>query len=163
MPLLYNTSNIFEETNVMEQQALSDKWELQELANKLFMYTDSSDWEKLQTEVFTEDVWFDMQSAGGGAPENKSAQDICTMWQDGLEGLDAVHHQAGHYLINVENAEADIYAYAVATHFKKNAQKGTTRTFVGSYNLKAIRTEKGWRLNSFKYNLKYMDGNTTLE
>ncbi|MBD0288902.1 MAG: nuclear transport factor 2 family protein, partial [Flavisolibacter sp.] len=117
----------------------------------------------LKREVFTENLWFDMQSAGGGAPENKKAQDICTMWQTGLEDLDAVHHQAGHYLITVHEDEADIYAYAVATHFKRNAQKGTTRTFVGSYNLKAAQTANGWRLTAFQYNLKYMDGNTTLE
>lgn len=147
----------------MEQQTLYDKWELQELANKLFMYTDSRDWQKLQAEVFAANVWFDMQSAGGGAPENKTAQDICALWQNGLEGLDAVHHQAGHYLINVQNADAEIYAYAIATHFKKDALKGTTRTFVGSYNLKATRTAQGWRFTAFQYNLTYVEGNSTLE
>jgi hypothetical protein len=85
------------------------------------------------------------------------------MWRAGFEGLDAVHHQAGHYLIDVTKDEASLFGYAIATHFKKSAQKGKTRMFVGSYDLKAIRTRLSWRLTQFKYNLKYIDGNTTLE
>ena len=66
-------------------------------------------------------------------------------------------------LITVNPGDADIYAYAVATHYKKNAVKGCTRIFVGSYDLKAVRTITGWRLSQFKYNLKYIDGNISLE
>ncbi len=74
-----------------------------------------------------------------------------------------MHHQGGHYLINMDGDIADIYAYAVATHFKKTAQMANTRTFVGSYDLKATRTSMGWRLGQFKYNLKFIDGNLNLE
>lgn len=147
----------------MENQLITDKIELQELSNKLFMYVDAQQWEKVMNEVFTENVWFDMQSAGAGAPKSIAAEDICSMWRDGFAGLDAVHHQGGQYLIEVHSNEANIFAYAVAFHFKRSATNGKTRTFVGSYELKAIRTESGWRLNQFKYNLKYIDGNATLE
>jgi hypothetical protein len=147
----------------MGQQTGFDKMELYELANKLFMYVDAQDWDKLLDEVFTENVWFDMQSAGGGEPESIPAKDICTMWSDGFSGLDAVHHQAGHYLFQISLNEANIFGYAVASHFRKSAKNGKTRSFVGSYDLKATKTEKGWRLSGFKYNLKYIDGNTTLD
>jgi len=139
------------------------KLELTELANKLFMYTDALQWKKLLEEVFTEQVYFDMSSASGEAPKTLTAKAICDMWQEGLCTLDAIHHQAGHYLITINADDADIYAYAVATHYKKNAIKGFTRTFVGSYDLKAVLTNNGWRLSQFKYNLKYIDGNAALE
>lgn len=142
---------------------LNDKIELTELANKLFMYTDSRDWQKLIEDVFTEHVDFDMSSAGGGAPQNLKAGEICKIWKHGFHDIDAVHHQAGHYLITINEFTAEIYAYAVATHYKKSATKGNTRTFVGSYNLQAIQLNDGWRLNAFKYNLKYIDGNSILE
>jgi hypothetical protein len=147
----------------MDHQLLSDKMELQELANKLFMYVDAQDWNKILDEVFSEEVWFDMQSAGGGEPATLAASEIGEMWRKGFEGLDAVHHQAGHYLIEVKENEAGIFGYAMAAHYKKKAQKGNTRMFVGSYDLKAKRTADGWRLHQFKYNLKFIDGNTTLE
>lgn len=147
----------------MDLQTIEDKLELQELANKLFMYTDAGQWSLLEKEVFAESIWFDMTSAGGEKPSLLPARDICALWKNGFTGLDAVHHQAGHYLIDVQENEADIFGYAIASHYKKAAQKGTTRIFVGSYDLKAIRSPHGWRLHQFKYNLKYMDGNTTLE
>lgn len=147
----------------MNNEALFDKLELQELANKLFMYVDAQQWDKVLNEVFTERVWFDMESAGGGQPKSIAAKDICEMWKDGFSALDKVHHQAGQYLIDVNSNEANIFGYAVAFHFKQSAKNGKTRTFVGSYDLKATKTAQGWRLNQFKYNLKFIDGNTILE
>lgn len=137
---------------------------LTELANKLFMYTDMQLWDKLLSDVFTEEIWFDMSSAGAGEPGPMKAALLCQSWKEGFTGLDSVHHQAGHYLIEMnENSSADIFAYAVAYHYKKAATKGQTRTFVGSYDLKAIQTSNGWRLSQFKYNLKFIDGNASLE
>jgi hypothetical protein len=77
--------------------------------------------------------------------------------------LDAVHHQAGHYIIKIDGDNAGIYAYAVAYHYKKSDLKGNSRSFVGSYDLRAFNTTNGWRLSSFKYNLKYIDGNANLD
>jgi hypothetical protein len=147
----------------MNASTLADKLELQELANKLFMYTDNKQWDLLKEEVFTTNVWFDMKSAGAGEPSSIKASAICEMWAKGFEGLDAVHHQAGHYLVNADESSADIFAYAVALHYKQAATKGKSRSFVGSYDLKAVRLDKGWRLNQFKYNLKFIDGNAMLE
>jgi len=146
----------------MITQAIADKIELTELTNKLFMYTDLQQWGKLLEEVFTENIFFDMISAGGEA-KTLPASDVCAMWKQGFISLDAVHHQAGHYLINVKEKEADIYGYAMAGHYRSKATKGKTRMFVGSYDLKAVNTKKGWRLSQFKYNLKYIEGNVSLE
>jgi len=146
----------------MNPKELQDHQALTVLANKLFMYTDARQWNLLQQEVFEKDVWFDMSSAGGGAPTTLTAAAICAMWQQGFEGLDAVHHQAGHYLFTLHQGSADIYAYAVAYHYKKAATKGASRIFVGSYDLKAKETALGWRLTHFTYHLKFIDGNASL-
>jgi hypothetical protein len=147
----------------MTTKLMADKLELTELANKLFMYCDAMLWDKMLAEVFTPVIWFDASSLGAGEPRSMPAKDVCTMWDEGLSGLDAIHHQSGHYLITVQDDKAVIYAYGTATHYKKSATKGNTRTFVGSYDLKAERTPNGWRLSQFKFNLKYMEGNSTLE
>ena len=73
---------------------------LTELANKLFMYADLQLWDKLLAEVFTEDIWFDMSSAGAGEPGSMKAAALCKMWEEGFTGLDSVHHQAGIILLN---------------------------------------------------------------
>jgi SnoaL-like domain len=148
---------------ITDKEITTDKIELSKLANKLFMYCDAQQWQRMVDEVFTPTIQFDMSSAGGGAPTMMEAKAVCEIWRQGFVGLDTVHHQAGHYLITVRNDEADIFGYAVAFHYKKAATKGHTRSFVGSYDLKAIRTSDGWRLSQFKYNLTFIDGNITLE
>ena len=147
----------------MDIQELADKQEITELVNKLFMYTDAQQWNELLSEVFVENVWIDMSSAGAGDPLMMPATAVCEMWQKGFAGLDAVHHQAGHYLVSVDADAATIYGYAVATHYKKSATKGNSRSFIGSYDLRASLTSVGWRLSQFKYNLKCIDGNVSLE
>lgn len=138
--------------------------ELIELANKLFIYTDYQQWVKLLAEVFTENVLFDMSSLGGGEPKKVLATSICDMWRNGFSGIDSVHHQSGNFLVNFDGDDsAEIFCYATATHFKKDATQGQTRQFVGSYNLHAVLTDLGWRLDSFKYNLKFIDGNAELK
>ncbi|GAB4014204.1 hypothetical protein GCM10028808_36070 [Spirosoma migulaei] len=140
-----------------------DKLALTELVNRLFMYTDARNWQGLVTEVFTPDVYLDMESNGGPPPGIVSAQAITDGWHQGFLGIDAIHHQAGHYLITVNGDQANVYGYAVATHYRTAALHGKTRTFVGSYDIKAERTDKGWRLNQLTYNLKYADGNASLQ
>lgn len=147
----------------MSTAATQDKLALTELANKLFMYTDQQQWEAMLEEVFTPHVWFDMSSAGGGDPLSVPAPHICEMWRHGFATLDAIHHQAGHYIITLKGDEADIFGYAIALHYKKTAMNGKSRSFVGSYDLKAMRMKEGWRLSQFKYNLKFIDGNASLE
>ena len=37
------------------------------------------------------------------------------------------------------------------------------RTFVGSYDFTLVRDGSAWRIDGFRFNLKYMDGNPNLE
>jgi hypothetical protein len=129
------------------------------VVNKLFVYTDEQDWKGLKSEVFYQEVYFDMVSMGAQKAEKKTAAEICDMWKEGFKGLDAVHHQAGNYIISIETNVATVKAYAIASHYKKDATQGKIREFVGSYDLRLCEPEKGWRIRSFKYNLKYADGN----
>jgi hypothetical protein len=136
--------------------------EIVEVVNKLFVYTDMQEWEKLQNEVFSEEVLFDMSSMGGERAE-KTSKEICKIWQKGFEGIDAVNHLAGNYLIQVHDATATVFAYATATHYKESAIKGKTREFVGTYHLNLMKHGVGWRIYEFKYNLKYQAGNVDLQ
>jgi len=142
---------------------VADKLEITEVVNRLFIHTDYRDWDKLKTLVFTENIWFDMSSAGGGEPKEISATEVCNLWNEGFQAIDGVHHQAGNYLIDIEDNKAIVFAYAVATHYKELATKGKVRVFTGSYDIGLVNTSNGWRINSFKYNLKFLDGNILLE
>src|SRR5687768_12392549 len=135
--------------------------EIVEVINKLFVYTDMQQWEKLQTEVFSDDVFFDMSSLGGQKSEMKSKA-ICELWENGFVGIDSINHLAGNYLIQINDTIATVFAYATATHYKASATKGKTREFTGTYNISLMKHGIGWRIFRFQYNLKYATGNTDL-
>jgi hypothetical protein len=142
------------------KEQFSQREQITEVVNKLFVYTDKRQWSKIIDEVFTDLVLFDMSSAGGEEAAFLGAKEICDNWDHGLRDIDSVHHQAGNYLVTIKDAEATVEAYAIAIHFKKKAVNGNTREFVGSYELSLGNIEnKGWRIKGFKYYLKFMDSN----
>ena len=133
-----------------------------EVVSRLFVYTDDQDWEKLLKEVFADEVLFDMSSLGNEI-QTLPAKEICELWEKGFIGLDAVHHLAGNFMVDLDGIVAKVFCYANAVHFKEAAEYGQTREFVGSYDLHLTQLERGWRIDGFKYNLKYMTGNVNLE
>jgi hypothetical protein len=135
--------------------------EIVEVINKLFVYTDTQEWEKLQSEVFSENVLFDMSSLGGNKMDTTS-REICEIWRNGFVGIDSINHLAGNYLVQIHDTTATVFAYATATHYKESATKGKTREFVGTYNIGLMKYGSVWRIYQFKYNLKYSTGNMDL-
>ena len=135
--------------------------EIVEVVNKLFIYTDMQEWEMLQNEVFTEQVFFDMSSMGGEKAE-KTSREICETWRKGFIGIDSINHLAGNYLIHVNDTTATVFAYATATHYKASAANGKTREFTGTYHLNLMKHGMGWKIFRFKYNLKFRTGNLDL-
>ena len=134
-----------------------------EVVNKLFVYTDDQEWAKLQSEVFSGFIELNMVSMGADKPERVSSREICYRWEKAFKEVDVVHHQAGNYIVTINGEEAQVYACSVATHFKESAKKEKTREFVGSYDLHLIKEYDSWKIDKFKYNLKYSQGNMTLE
>ncbi len=141
---------------------MTNREKITEVVNKLFIYTDFREWDKLKNEVFDDDVHLDMTSMGGQQMDTTPGA-ICAMWEEGFKDLDAVNHLSGNYLVTlIDEKNAEVFAYATATHYKESATRGNTREFVGSYELKLRQNDKGWRIYSFVYNLKYATGNLNL-
>ena len=142
--------------------SFTEREQIVETVNKLFIYTDHRNWDKLQSEVFSKFVHLDMTSMGGEVRE-LLAREICENWQQGFQDLDAINHLAGNYLVTINDHRADVFAYATATHYKKNAKRGSTRDFVGTYDLSLVKNPEGWRITKMKYNLRYATGNLQLK
>ena len=141
---------------------LFEKDKISELINNLFIFTDKLDWNNVK-KCFADKVHFDMISMGAESAVVLSPEQITDMWDEGLKNLEAVHHQTGNLKIDVIGEKAVAFCYGTASHFKNTTSGKNTRTFVGSYNFHLTRTDEEWRIDSFKFNLKYVDGNLNLE
>jgi hypothetical protein len=142
-------------------QRLIDKEDVIRKVTELFVYTDQRDWPKVRSR-FAESVHFDMTSMAGGDPVNLTPDQITSAWDEGLKTLQAIHHQVGNFIVDVKENEAKLFCYGIASHYLENQTGENTRTFVGSYDFHLIRQQKDWKIDQFKFNLKYVDGNAEL-
>jgi hypothetical protein len=145
-----------------QYKVLLEKGAVIDVVNQLFISTDNRDWAKVKA-CFTNDVLFDMTSMTGGEPVTMTAEQIVEGWDNGLKALKAVHHQAGNYVVDLQNSEAEVFCYGIALHYLPNPTSQNTRTFVGSYNFHLSKADGSWRIDRFKFNLKFIDGNLNLE
>jgi SnoaL-like domain len=141
---------------------LQDKEKIMNVVNKLFIQTDNRDWPQVKS-CFAPAVVFDMSSLGAGEPKTFSPDDIVATWAAGLKALKAIHHQVGNYVVGVDDDKAHAFCYGIATHYLPNKTNANTRTFVGSYDFDLIKKNDDWLISTFKFNLKYIDGNLNLE
>ena len=129
----------------------------------LFIATDERDWAAVRG-VLAPSVHFDMSSAGGGEPAARTPEQITGGWEQGLAAVKAIHHQVGNVRVRIEGSVAQASCYGVAYHWLPNPTGRNSRVFVGSYDFHLTRGgESGWLIDSFRFNLKFVDGNPHLE
>jgi len=145
-----------------ELRLLRETREILDTINDLFVGTDDRDWERV-ARALSPRVQFDMKSVTGAEPSTVDSGKIIAGWEEGLRPLKAVHHQTGNFRVRVDGDQADAFCYGIALHYLPNASGRNTRTFVGSYDLHLRKDGGDWRIDRFRFNLKYIDGNLELE
>ena len=140
---------------------LLERTQVADTVTRLFVNTDERNWKGVM-DCFAPKVLFDVSSLSGSKPSRVSSKKIADQWESGLRGLSAVHHQIGNVLVQVEGAEAGAFCYATATHYFPNPTGNDTRTFVGTYDFHLVRTDDEWRIDMFRFNLKFTQGNALL-
>jgi hypothetical protein len=145
-----------------EITALLDRTRVIETVNQLFIGTDNRDWTLVKS-CFAPSVLFDMSSLGAGPAKQTTPVEIVSAWETGLKPLKAIHHQAGNHIVRIHGNKAEAFCYGIATHYLPNKTNVNTRTFVGSYDFELAKDGDDWVIAKFKFNLKYVDGNLSLE
>jgi hypothetical protein len=144
-------------------ETLLEKDRIVDTLVELFVATDRREWNSVR-EVFAPNVHFDMSSLTGVPASAMTGAQIAQAWDEGLEPLKAIHHQAGNFQVRVQGpTTAGARCYAIATHFLPNPAGRNTRTFVGSYDFELEKLAGRWRIALFRFNLKYVEGNLELE
>lgn len=141
---------------------LLERTRIIDVITRLFVGTDNRDWEAVKC-CFAQRVLFDISSLGAGDPQDLSPNDIVAMWDANLKPLEAIHHQVGNFLVDINGRRADAFCYGIAIHYLPNETGNNTRTFVGSYDISLDYDGGQWRIRRFRFNLKFIDGNRDLE
>jgi hypothetical protein len=142
-------------------QTLSEKNAVIETINRMCISVDSRDWNKVG-DSFDHKVVLDYTSMSGGKPSTLTPVEIINAWKSLLPGFDATHHQTGNFLVEINGNQAEAFCYGTATHYLKNNSGKNIWTVVGTYNASLKKIENQWKINKFKFNLQYTDGNNDL-
>jgi len=143
-------------------RTLVEKDRIVDTITELFLATDRRDWDAVKA-CLAPRVAFDMSSLTGAAVSTLTAEEIAKAWEDGLKPIRQVHHQAGNFRVTVREDTADAFCYGTASHYLPNPTGRNMRVFVGSYDFGLRREDGRWRIERFRFNLKYLDGNLELE
>jgi hypothetical protein len=103
------------------------------------------------------------RSLAGGEPATLTPQDIAAAWASGLAPIEAIHHQVGNLSVKVSETEATASCYGIAYHYRRTYSGQNTRVFVGSYDFHLQRRSDGWRIDLFRFKVKFVDGNLELD
>lgn len=141
---------------------LIDREAVVDTINSLFVAVDESDWSTVRKR-FAPRFEFDMSSMTGERPGTLGIDEIIDAWKAGLGPLKAVHHQTGNYRVELKGSEADASCYGIAYHYLPNPTGQHTRVFVGTYDFHLAKLDDGWRIDAFRFTLKFIDGNPDLE
>ena len=141
---------------------LIKKADIKDVVTRLFIGTDNRDWAVVRA-CFAENVRFDMSSMTGEEPGVIPAEAVVKGWEERLKNVDATHHQAGNFLIEVTSPKAKAFCYGTVFHYLADNSGRNTRTFVGSYEFGFMYDRGRWKIDAFKFNLKFIDGNPALE
>jgi len=148
---------------VTELAALRDVREVEDVVVRLFLATDRRDWASVE-DCLADRVILDMTSMAGGEPLHLNSAEVSAAWARGLEPIDQVHHQVGNFQTDVDGDRATVFCYGVAYHHREGiSNPSRTRVFVGSYDVHLARTGGRWRIDLFRFGLKFIEGNRELE
>ncbi len=140
---------------------LLDRGKIIDVLYLLFLETDNKNWDEVQL-CFSPKVILDMTSMTGGEPDELTPMEIVNKWDDGFKNIKHVHHQIGNFRVRIDNDHAVVVCNGIALHQADDPSGNNTRTFVGTYEIGMIRVFDSWKVEKFKFNLKFIDGNRNL-
>ena len=134
---------------------------IEKTIKKLFIYTDSHQWDKLK-KIFADKVLLDYSSFTGKPAAKLSPDQIIANWSGFLPKFKHTHHQLGNILAKRKNDVGELFCYGTASHYLPNKSGNHVWTVVGTYKFHLKRIQKKWKVTQMVFNFKYQQGNLEL-
>lgn len=147
-------------STLLNAQQMEDYTQIQETVSKLFINTDTNNWDGVEAQ-FADKVTLDYSSMTGNPAAELSPKDITTAWKTVLPGFTNTHHQIGNIIIEAHENKAHLFCYGTATHYLED-DNGNIWTVVGSYDFDLVKVDNQWKISTMTFNYKYQDGNIAL-
>jgi hypothetical protein len=139
-------------------QALIDRRAISEVQIRYATGVDMRDW-ALYRSCFADEIEVDFSSAVGTTPQRMKADDWVEYARRTINGLKATQHMITNHVITLNGDEATCVAYVQARHHLPNDTGGSDQVMYGYYTNRFVRTGQGWKIQSCKLTVTWMEGN----
>jgi hypothetical protein len=132
---------------------LVDESDLRKLLLRLPWILDNREWDAIG-ELFTEDAVMEVhghQRTGRDAIVDGPRRDLARLYE-------AAYHNVGNIYIDIDGDEATIVTYCVAVHLPKASDPTSHFDAGAKWNVKAVRTEDGWRFDRWRLDPVWVAG-----
>ncbi|MDD7911486.1 nuclear transport factor 2 family protein [Pseudovibrio exalbescens] len=140
---------------------MQDYHALCNLVSKFFAAVDRLDWPQVWS-LMAETVRLDYRSLTGQPAELLRPQQITEAWGMMMPNYDAIHHQIGNLIVEVEGDEATVSCHGMASHFIKGTSGSGHQLIVGTYTFRLVRQDKVWRIEEMTFHFKFAAGDHTV-
>ena len=139
----------------------SNKEQIINTLQGLFMSTDSRDWQKCKS-YFIEKPFVDYSSLNGEAGKVVNAADLIKGWESFLPKFKSTQHMLTNFEININGDKADARFYGHAIHHLPHAKGGDMWGLYGIYTASLVNVESRWKIASFVLTVNYEEGNKSM-
>lgn len=138
----------------LKLRELTDRVELTELCDRYVRHLDkdrgSDAW---LGSVFTEDVRLRFPMG-----EYKGMEGLAAFQQMARTTFERTHHISSNYDIRLDGDRALVGAHLTAVHVRRRQEPGGHFAIGGHYEAGAVRTDEGWRIRTFDFDLVWNAG-----
>jgi SnoaL-like protein len=139
---------------------MDDRIDLAQLLNRYADAVDQKEFTHLPSLVCTDPLTIDFEAATGMPPVTAPLRDCVELLRATVAPFAATHHAITGHVVTIEGDGATIHAHVRAEHWlpAELAGDGPDRWLVvGFFDVDAIRTPDGWRINRFKHTVTHQD------
>ncbi|MCX4783744.1 nuclear transport factor 2 family protein [Streptomyces sp. NBC_01264] len=133
---------------------LTDRGEISRLCDRYVSHMDRDrDDDAWLGSVFTEDAVLSFPFG-----EYKGIEGLVAFQEMGRSSFARSHHISANHEIDLDGDRARVRAHTLAVHLKRREDPGTHFDVGGHYEALVVRTEEGWRIQRFTYEVVWSNG-----
>lgn len=135
-------------------RALNDRSEISRLCDRYVSHLDRDrDSDAWLDSVFTEDVFLSFPFG-----EFKGIEGLAGFQEMARTTFAQTHHISSNHDIELDGDRARVRAHLMAVHVKRREEPGTHFDIGGHYEALVVRTERGWRIHRFSFEIVWSSG-----
>jgi hypothetical protein len=137
---------------------LVDEAEIRHVVDGIDVATDAKDW-VLCRSYFTDEIFADFTSIGGGEPARMPADDLVNAWKTNRYAEKLSHHMGTNHRISLQGDMGEVSSKGYALNILERDTASDPWEVWGEYTHTLKHTPEGWKCSGMTFTVTHARGN----